>query len=50
MHVRKELSKISTVKDVRIGAAVVEFDESTVTPADLSAAVQTAGYTVTATA
>ena len=50
MHVRKELSKIATVKAVRIGTAVVEFDESTVTPADLSSAVRTAGYTVTATA
>ncbi len=47
MHVRKELSKVATVKDVQIGKAVVEIDESATTHADLSNAVAEAGYSVT---
>ena len=47
MHVKKELSKVSTVKDVQIGTALVEMDETTTTQDDLKKAVSTAGYTVT---
>ena len=46
MAVKKELSKIPAlrVKDVRIGLASVEFDESAVTPEKIKEAVEEAGY------
>jgi copper chaperone len=46
MAVKKELSKIPglRVKDVRIGLASVEFDESAVTPEKIKEAVAEAGY------
>lgn len=49
MGVRKELSKVASVKDVTIGSATVEYDEAVVTPADLSKAVESAGYNVVST-
>jgi copper chaperone CopZ len=47
MHVKKELSKIATVKDVQIGKALVELDETQVSEEDLTRAVDEAGYAVT---
>ena len=47
MHVKKELTKLGTVKDVQIGSAVVEIDPATVTSEALKAAVATAGYELT---
>lgn len=44
MHVRKELSRIASVKEVRVGTAVVEIDESSVSADDLANAVSAAGY------
>jgi len=46
MAVKKELSKIPAlrVKDVRIGLASVEFDESAVSPEKIKEAVEEAGY------
>lgn len=46
MAVRKELSKLDNVKvkDVKIGKAVVEYDESKVNENVLYNAVQQAGY------
>ena len=46
MAVKKELSKIEglQVKDVRIGSALVEYDESAVTPEKIKEAVEEAGY------
>jgi copper chaperone len=46
MAVKKELSKIQglQVKDVRIGSASVEYDESIVTPEKIKEAVEEAGY------
>jgi len=48
MAVRRELSRLEgvTVKEVRIGSAVVSYDERTVTPTRLNSAVEEAGYTV----
>ena len=48
MAVRKELSRISgvEVKDVRIGSAVVSYDERAITSQRLNEAVEEAGYTV----
>jgi copper chaperone CopZ len=46
MHVRENLSKVATVKEVSIGSATVEFDDTTITTADLARAVESAGYTV----
>jgi len=48
MSLRKELSKIPglEVKDVRIGAALVSFDESKVSAAQLRSAVEEAGFTM----
>jgi len=48
MAVRNELSKIPslTVKDVTIGSALVEYDEKKVTPTEIAAAVNEAGYTL----
>jgi copper chaperone len=47
MSVRTALSKISNVKEVGLGSAVVELDDQKVKPDDLRAAVATAGYEVT---
>lgn len=46
MAVKKELGKIPglRVKDVRIGSASVEYDESIVTPEKIKEAVEEAGY------
>lgn len=46
MAVKKELSKIESlqVKDVRIGSALVEYDESVVTQEKIKEAVEEAGY------
>ena len=48
MHVKKELSKIADVniKDVKIGSAIVETDESATTQEKLKKAVEEAGYSV----
>ena len=46
MQVKKELSKVASVKDVKIGSAVVEVDDTKVTSDDLRAAVASAGYQV----
>jgi len=50
MHVKNELSKIASVKDIRIGKAIVEVDEAATSPEDLSKAVDAAGYKVTSIA
>ncbi len=46
MSVKKELGKIPGlhIKDVRIGSASVEYDESLVTPEKIKEAVEEAGY------
>jgi copper chaperone len=46
MAVKKELSKIPGlhVRDVLIGSASVEYDESVVTPEKIKKAVEEAGY------
>ena len=48
ISLRKELSKIPglEIKDVRIGAALVSFDESKVSLAQLRSAVEEAGFTM----
>ena len=48
MSVKKELSKLPgvEVKDVRIGSALVAYDESKVTVALLKNAVEEAGFTL----
>ncbi|MDD8017160.1 MAG: cation transporter [Bacteroidota bacterium] len=48
MAVEKELKKLSTVniKEVKIGSAVVEADESAATKENLTKAVEEAGYTL----
>lgn len=47
MHVRKELSKLDVnIRDVQIGSADVEYDESKITRDDLKKAVDEAGYKV----
>lgn len=48
MSVKKELSKIPAlnIKEVKIGSAVVEADESAAVEGKLSNAVEEAGYTV----
>jgi copper chaperone len=48
MAVRKELSGVPgvQVKDVKIGSALVMFDEHQVTPARLAEAIHEAGYSV----
>ena len=50
MAVRRELSKLPgmNVKDVSIGSASVAYDESKITPQQISAAVEEAGYRVKA--
>ncbi len=47
MHVTQELSRIASVREVQIGRAVVEVDETSVSEKDLAQAVDAAGYTVT---
>jgi copper chaperone CopZ len=46
MHVKKELSKVSglTVENVEIGKARVHYDETKVTPDQVSKAIEAAGY------
>lgn len=46
MAVKKELTKIQglVVKDVQVGSADVEYDESIVDPAHIRLAIQDAGY------
>ncbi len=48
MAVRKELSRLDhvKVKKVKIGEAIVEYDETKVTPETLYNAVKEAGYNV----
>jgi copper chaperone len=48
MAVKKELSKIQglQIKEVRIGSATLEYDESTVSPSKIKEAVEEAGYAV----
>ena len=48
MAVRKELSSVPgvQVKDVKIGSALVTFDEYQVTQARLAEAIHEAGYSV----
>jgi len=48
MSVRKELAKLPGVeiKDVRIGSALVAYDESKVSGALLKSAIEEAGFTV----
>lgn len=47
MAVKKELSKLNiTVKDVQIGSAEVEYDETKVTRNDIDKAIAEAGYKV----
>ena len=47
MAVKQELSKLPAVqvRDVTIGTAVVVFDEAKITPDQLNAAIEEAGYT-----
>lgn len=49
MSVRRELARIEhlDVEDVRIGAAIVRYEEGQIDAATLDAAVKTAGFTVT---
>ena len=46
MHVKKELSKLNglTIEDVEIGKARVQYDETKVTPDQLTKAIEEAGY------
>ena len=46
MAVKKELSKIQglQVRDVRVGSASIEYDESVVTPEKIREAIEEAGY------
>ncbi len=46
MAVKKELSRIEglQVKDVRIGSALVAYEESHVLPSRIIAAIEAAGY------
>jgi len=48
MSVKKELSKLAdvTIKDVKIGSAIVEANESASTREMLKKAVEEAGYSV----
>ena len=47
MTVKKELSKLNiSVKDVQIGSADIEYDETKVTRNDIEKAVEEAGYKV----
>jgi copper chaperone len=48
MAVRKELAKLPgvEVKDVRVGSALIAYDEAKVSGAQLKSAVEEAGFTV----
>ena len=48
MHVKKELSKVNelAIENAEIGKARVKYDESKVTPDQLSKAIEDAGYTL----
>lgn len=48
MSVRKELAKLSgvEVKDVRIGSALITYDEAKVSGALLKSAIEEAGFTI----
>ena len=48
MSVRKELAKLPGVeiKDVRVGSALIAYDESKVSNALLKTAIEEAGFTV----
>lgn len=47
MAVKKELTKLSiAVKDVKIGSAEVEYDESKVNKKDIEKAIEEAGYQI----
>jgi copper chaperone CopZ len=47
MAVRKELSKLPLkVKDVSIGSAEVEYEETKITNEDIKQAIDNAGYTL----
>jgi len=48
MNVKKELSKLAglSVKEVKIGSAVIERDETRVSVQQLNEAVEAAGYSV----
>jgi copper chaperone CopZ len=48
MTLRKELGKLPglEIKDVRIGSALVAYDESKMSPALLKSAVEEAGFTL----
>jgi copper chaperone len=47
MAVKKELGKLPiSVKDVKVGSAEVEYDESKVSKKDIENAVEEAGYKV----
>lgn len=47
-RVQKALSSLDgvTLKDVSVGSATVEYDEARISPAQLDAAIDAAGYTV----
>ncbi|MCX6134774.1 MAG: cation transporter [Ignavibacteriales bacterium] len=46
MHVKKELGKVNglTIENVEIGKARVQYDETNVTPDQVSKAIEEAGY------
>ncbi len=46
MAVKRELSKLASlqVKDVSIGSASFSYDETKITPHDIEAAIEEAGY------
>ncbi len=48
MAVKKELSKLENVKieDVKIGSAILQYDENKVSEKELSDAIEEAGYKV----
>lgn len=50
MAVRRQLAQIENleVEDVRIGSAIVTYDEHALTPVDIDRAVESSGYRVTA--
>lgn len=47
-RVQKALNSLDgvTLKDVSVGSATVEYDEARISPAQLDAAIDAAGYTV----
>jgi len=50
MAVRKELMKIPIkIKDVSIGSAEIEYDETKVSSNDIKSAINNAGYSVSET-